>query len=738
MGWFDEQIKQRMEMDEDDMRSAFENLASVVSDEPLFGASPGVDRRRLQVLMDELLRYYREKSVDLPETVTDVDQAVAQVLRVSSMTQRKVSLTGAWYRNASGAMLGRLKSGEPVVLFPRGFTYGYRDPSTGAVVKLNRKTAAALQTGALVFYKPLPLKRLGVRDLGAYILKTMKASDILFMALATLAVTLIGLLVPYANTIIFSNVIASGDMTALSMVVTLLVGVSISTTMIGIVKMLLLRRVESRSEIAVSAATVARLLALPASFFKGYTPGELANRVENVSTLCDALVDAVLSVGLTALFSLLYFVQIFQYAPALLLPAVVIILATLAFACVTLVAGLHNSRQRMAAEAKVSGLVFSLFSGVQKIKLAGAEKRAFAKWANAYTGAAKLQFDLPLPLKFNSVTSALLPMIGSIILYYSAVQARVPVADYMSFNASYAMVSVAVLSLSSVALDFAKIRTMMELAEPVLRTLPEQAGQKASPGRVSGAIELNNVSFRYDEHMPLILDNVTVTITPGQYVAIVGKTGCGKTTLLKLLLGFEKPQQGAIYYDGQDLDKLDVRQLRRYIGVVMQDGRLFTGSIYDNIVVSAPWLTVDDAWQAAEIAGIADDIRAMPMGMNTLLSESGGGISGGQRQRLMIARAIAPKPKILMLDEATSALDNITQKHISQLLGDLKSTRIVIAHRLSTIRQCDRIIMIEGGHIAEEGTFDEMMARNGAFADLFRRQQLNIDGAKEDTECKPK
>ena len=734
MGWFDEQIKQRIEMDEDGMRTAFADLASTVSDRPLFGDSPGMNRRRLQVLMDEILAHCGVTRVELPEEIEDVDKAVTHVLRASSMMRRMVSLTGAWYRDASGAMLGTLKSGEPVALLPRGLSgYAYRDPATGALVRLNKRIAASLQEQASVFYKPLPLKRLGIRDLGGYILRTLSISDAVSMALTTLIATLIGLLTPYANTIIFSNVVGSGDINALTMVITLLVGVSLSTTLIGIVKTLLLRRVQSRSEIAVSSATVSRMLALPASFFKGFSSGELASRIENVSSLCSALVDAVLSTGLSSLFSLIYIGQIFHYAPALTLPAVGIILATLLMSCWSLVVGLRNARLRMASEAKVSGLVFSLFSGVQKIKLAGAEKRAFAKWAHAYAGAAKLQFDPPLLIKLNTVVSVLLPMIGTILLYHSAIRAQVPVADYMAFNASYAMVSGAILSLSAVALTTAKIRPMMEMAEPVLSALPEQAGEKNAPSHVGGAIELSHVSFRYDEHMPLVLGNVSLKIKPGQYVGIVGKTGCGKTTILKLLLGFEKPQQGAVYYDGKDIEKLDVRQLRRHIGVVMQNGKLFNGTIYDNIVVSAPWLTLEEAWSAAETAGIADDIRAMPMGMSTLLSESGGGISGGQRQRLMIARAIAPKPKILMLDEATSALDNITQRQISQLLGELKSTRIVIAHRLSTIRKCDRIIMLENGRIVEEGTFDEMIARDGAFADLFRRQQLDSEmpGAKE-------
>jgi ABC-type bacteriocin/lantibiotic exporter with double-glycine peptidase domain len=215
-------------------------------------------------------------------------------------------------------------------------------------------------------------------------------------------------------------------------------------------------------------------------------------------------------------------------------------------------------------------------------------------------------------------------------------------------------------------------------------------------------------------------------INAGEYIAIVGTTGCGKSTLLRLMLGFEKPEKGAIYYDGRDISTLDLRSLRRKIGVVMQNGSLFQGDIFSNIVISAPHLSLADAWEAAETAGIADDIRAMPMGMQTIIAEGQGGISGGQKQRLMIARAVAPKPKILMFDEATSALDNKTQKQVSDALDHLKCTRIVIAHRLSTIKNCDRILVLDHGRIAEDGTYDELIAKNGIFADLVARQRLDV------------
>ena len=256
---------------------------------------------------------------------------------------------------------------------------------------------------------------------------------------------------------------------------------------------------------------------------------------------------------------------------------------------------------------------------------------------------------------------------------------------------------------------------------------PEVTEDKAAVTKVSGSIEMNHVSFRYDENTPWVLEDLSLKIHAGEYVAIVGRTGCGKSTLMRLLLGFEKPEKGAIYYDGKDIESLDLGSLRRRIGTVMQQSGLFQGDIYSNIVLTAPGLSIDEAWDAAEKAGIADDIRAMPMGMYTMVSEGGGGISGGQKQRLMIARAIAPKPKLLFFDEATSALDNKTQKQVSEALDAMGCTRVVIAHRLSTIRHCDRILVLDGGTIVEDGSYDALIEKGGFFADLVARQRVDAE-----------
>ena len=468
-----------------------------------------------------------------------------------------------------------------------------------------------------------------------------------------------------------------------------------------------------------------RVLSLPADFFKRYSAGELSNRMGYIGILASQLVSMALSTGLAGLFSLAYISQIALYAPSLTAPALIVTLLTLAVTAATVLLQMKVSRQQMEYAAKESGILHALITGIQKIRLSGSEQRAFARWGKAYADSAALNYNPPMLLRVSGVISMAISLVGTIVLYYTAVKNGVSVAEYYAFNSAYGMVSGAFLSMAGIAASAARIKPTLEMAKPILETKPEIDENRTMVTRLSGGIELNNVSFRYREDMPPVLDNVSLKIRPGQYVAVVGKTGCGKSTLMRILLGFETPQKGAVYYDGQDLKTLDLKSLRRRIGSVMQDSKLFMGDIFSNIVISAPWLTLDDAWEAAAVAGLDDDIRAMPMGMHTLISEGQGGISGGQRQRLLIARAVAPKPRILMFDEATSALDNVTQKQVSEALDRMKCTRIVIAHRLSTVRRCDRIIVLDGGHIIEDGTYEKLIERKGYFRELVARQQLN-------------
>lgn len=726
MGWFDEQIRQRKQNDDDVFADSFVNMAAAVLGSKVTGSlSDGSAAAKSAI--DEILKYYHVKSREVPDNIKDTNEQLEYLMRPYGIMRRTVRLEKGWYRDAVGAMLGVMKeSGRVVALIPARFSgYCYIDPDSGKKIKINRRNQRLFDSEAIAFYKPFPLKKIGLGSVAKYIAETLSAADFALIALATLALSLIGMLSPKLNNILFAAVLPSGSVRLLLSIAVFTVSVSVSSLLISATKEMITARINTKMSVSVQAAAMMRIMSLPADFFKGYGSGDLSSRAAHISSLCNMLVSAVLTTGLTSVFSLIYISQIFIYAPVLVVPAIAVILVTVAFSLISSFAQMRISKKQMELSAKESGMSYALISGIQKIKLAGAEKRAFARWGNLYAQNAKLTYNPPAFIKLNSVISLAISLIGNIVMYAAAVKSGVSVADYYAFGTAYGMVSGAFMSLAGMALTVAQIKPILETVQPFFNTVPEISEGKEVITRLSGGIELTNVSFRYNENMPLILDNMSLKIRPGQYVAIVGKTGCGKSTLMRLLLGFEKPQKGAVYYDGRDIERIDLKSLRRRIGVVMQNGKLFSGDIYSNIVISAPWLTQSDAWDAAEKAGIAEDIRRMPMGMNTIISEGSGGISGGQRQRLMIARAIAPKPKILMLDEATSALDNLTQKRVSESLDSLKCTRIVIAHRLSTIKQCDRILVLDGGKITEDGTYDELIAQNGVFAELVERQRLD-------------
>ncbi len=725
MGWFDEQIRQRIRADDENFKDAFASMAAVIMGRKALGAHLD-NRKKTQNAIGEILNYYRVKTVELPEELQTRNEQLEYLLRPSGVMSREVYLEGTWYKDAVGAFLGKLKNGDAVALLPRRSSgYTYFDYKDGKVVKLNRHTAERLEMEATCFYKPLPLKKLEIRDLLIYIAQSLSTTDYVLVGVATLVVTLLGMLAPKLNSIVFSDVIKSGNIRLFSAVTVMLAASVIAGRFIETVKNILLERLQTKTETAVQAAAMMRVLSLPADFFKDYTAGEISNRIQSVNSLCSMLGSAFLTTGLTSVFSIIYITQLFTYAPSLAVPAILITLMVLLLTLGSTFLQMRQSKRIMELDALESGLTYSLIAGVQKLKLSGSEKRAFSKWAALYRQKAEYIYNPPWFLKVNAVLSTGISLTGTIVLYYMAIQSGVSVADYFAFNVAYGMVSGAFLSLSEIALTAAKIKPMAEMIKPILEAVPEVAADKKVLTRITGSIELNNVSFRYNKNMPLIVDNLSLKIRPGQYVALVGKTGCGKSTLMRLMLGLELPQKGAIYYYGKDLTKVDLKSLRRRIGVVMQNGKLFAGDIFSNIVISAPWLTMEEAWEAAELAGIAEDIRNMPMGMYTMISEGSGGISGGQRQRLMIARAIAAKPRILLFDEATSALDNLTQKNVAESLSKLKCTRIVIAHRLSTIKACDRIIVLDGGKVIEDGSYDELVSNNGYFAELVERQQLD-------------
>lgn len=727
MGWFDEQIRLRKTKDNEIMERAMVDLA-----DSILGTNHGDDLKdekdRMRGAVSTIVGYLGGQipsDISFPD---NVGEQIALMCRPSGIMYRDVELDDKWYKECFGPLLvfGK-EDGSPYALLPNAFgVYAYYDEKKGKVCKINAKNSKLFINTAITFYKPFPSEKMSVKDLIKYSFSVLSIRDIVSPIVLIAIVSLLGLLVPKIYYFLTEYVLPMGSFNLLYSTLFFYLSLVVTLTLISAIRSIADIRITTKVGIYVEAAVMARILSLPTSFFKKYSSGDLANRMTRSRELCEYVINVIVNTSLTSIFSLLYITQMVNYGEKLVIPALIIIACIVTVLIVVTKMRRKISSMTMGLSVKNSGVAYAMISGILKIKLSGSEKRAFARWANGYSKQAKLEYNPPFLLKMNGVLITAISLIGTIWMYYLAIKAGMNAASYYAFEMAYGVVMAAFTSLSNSIFQIADLDSTTKILEPILTTAPENEKAGKVLTSVSGNIDINNLSFSYGENCPDIFENLSVKIKAGQYIAIVGKSGCGKSTLIRLLLGFEKPNRGAIYYDGKDLASLDKKSLRKCIGVVLQDGKLVNDDIFTNIVLSSPHLTLNDAWEAAQIAGIDEDIAAMPMGMGTMIAEGCGGISGGQKQRIMIARAIVAKPKILIFDEATSALDNRTQKRISEALDNMNCTRIVVAHRLSTIKNCDRIVMIDEGRIIEDGTYEELISRGGAFAQLVEKQRIDL------------
>lgn len=725
MGWFEEQVKQRKSLDEKTFEDSFMSLAGlgVAREKSLSEAE-----QKENFAIRQILAYYRHQAADIPLGINTLREKLAYALRPHDITFTQVELSAAYAdeESASPLLCFTKINRTPVVLLPKGGKgYYYLNYKTGKKTAVTEEVIARLDEDAYLFYRPLPNKKMTIKEYGRYIRSSIHPLSIVGLILVTLAASGVGLLVPYFTKLLTGQVATSGDLNQFASISAFLVASATGLLLMKAIQAYVNVRITAKIEKTVQRATMMRLLYLPASFFKKYNTGELTSRFSSVTSLVGILVNGVLVTLVAAVMSLAYLFQLVSFAPPLILPVVIILLVTAMFAVATAFVQRSYTRKVLELSSKESGVTYEMINGIQKIRLAGSEKRVFAKWSKVYSRMARARYKPPLIIRIGPAINLLIALLGNLAIYFIASRYKVSVGDYMAFTTSYAVLTTAFTSVSRVLTVILTIGPTYDMARPILETEPETDQGKKTVDAIKGDIELKDVCFRYSENGRWILDGINLHVKEGEYVAIVGKTGCGKSTLVRMLLGFETPSDGKILYDGVDIRDVDLSSLRHNIGTVMQNGTLFHADILSNIIISSPDLKEEDAWNAARTADIARDIKAMPMGMKTVISEGQGGISGGQKQRIMIARAIVHHPKVLIFDEATSALDNRTQKSISDSISKLNCTRIVIAHRLSTIRTADRIIMLEGGHIIEEGSYDELIAKEGKFAELVKRQRLD-------------
>lgn len=659
-----------------------------------------------------------------PEGKYSHTQQVERIAQASRVRIRKVVLQGEWWNKDSGPMVAFLEENKkPVVLVYQSNRYQLRDPLEKNTIPINAELAAQLEPFAFTFYRPLPARELNGWDLLRFGMRGAK-NDLWMMALMGLAGGLLSTITPIVIGILFDTTIPRGNRSELYVIGAFLLAAAFSSALFQITRSIALLRISSKLDSSIQAAIWDRVLALPAAFFRNYSAGDLSNRAMGIDLIRRTLSGAITLSLFTGIFSIFSFGLLFYYDVSLALIASLLVVFAFIVTSLSGYLQLRYQRRITNIQGNISSRVLQFINGISKFRIAGAENRAFSIWANEFAEQKRLAYRARMVENRLAAFNAIFPIVALMVIF-GVVANRdtnaLTTGTFLAFYIAFTQFLTASLDLSRTLVSALSVVPIYERAQPILQATPEADDAKSDPGELTGNIEVSNLSFRYRADGPLILRNISLSINRGEFVALVGASGCGKSTLMRLLLGFEKPESGAIFLDGQDLGELDLRAVRRQMGVVLQNSRLMSGDIYTNII-GASLLSIDDAWEAARQAGIEDDIKAMPMGMHTVISEGGSTLSGGQRQRILIARAIVNKPRIIFFDEATSALDNRTQATVSQSLENLDVTRIVIAHRLSTIQNADRIIVMDAGQIVQVGTYQELINQRGLFAQLAKRQ----------------
>ena len=668
--------------------------------------------------------------VEPPEEAMRTSSDLLRLIsHASGVRYRPVVFRKNWQEGSQSIFLAHLGGEEgtssPVALMPGARGYRYQRPDEPGSSALTPEIEARLEPSGYEFYSPIAPDRPALpRDMLTMAMQGAGGQWLLATAMA-LGVALLGLLTPVLTHFIIGSVVPSGEGGVLPQVGAALFLAATCAFVFSIVQNLAVSAISQRATRTVQASMWDRVLSLPAGFFRNFSSGDLAMRVLAVDSLQALVSGQVVSAILAAVFGTVNLALMFSYSLPLGLVGTFFVAATVAILWLGAGAMSRYATESLTAGREANGWLVQMLQGVMKIRLANAEKQFEARYfdiARTQSTAMARQTMIIGRLQgwFVFATSGAVSLFYLVLLLqWKGDSAPLTTAEFMAFTSAFGLTFAAVAGLSALISPIANAGPTFNLLQPLMDAIPETGGGRQDPGLLSGKIELRDVHFRYTPDGPFILKGLNVSIEPGTMVALVGPSGAGKSTITRLLLGFDVAERGQVFYDGRDLGDLDPTLVRSQMGVVVQEGRITRGSIIRNIL-GATSHDENLAWQAAESAALAEDIRKMPMGMQTMVDP--GNVSGGQAQRILLARSLVHHPSILILDEATSALDNASQKTVTEAMVALKATRIVIAHRLSTIRSADRIIVLEAGTVAESGTYEELMAKDGVFKALVNRQ----------------
>ena len=663
----------------------------------------------------------RSRPSDDPVTLTDVlDSSEVRARRVNFNSE------GSWWSGDSNALLAfRAEDGQPVALIPGMFgRYREVDPVSKRSVRVTAQRAGALQQEAWMFYRPLPSASVKPSDLLSIAVHG-SAMDLLRLVMAGVPGGLIKLLPAFALGFVANHVAGGGSAGAIYAVAVALALFGLLGALLHLLQGSALMRFEGRSSSRVEAAFWDRLMRLPSDILHRHPSGDLAMSAMSFQNFRDGLQGVVADSMLSLIFLLPVFGVIFFYDPTLGVIALVFSLASL---LVTIAIGLRQIApygRMMKAVRRVVGRLFQFVEGISKLRVENAEGSAFAIWAQDYREQKRAEIELDALDGHARAFATALPFLAGGVLLFSAAAVgdrNIPVGDFLVVYIVFIAFQSAIARLGE---SFGAVAAMLpayEQMRPLLTAVPEAAAEGEPVERLGGEVLFDRISFRYGTDGPLILDDVTIRARPGEFVAIAGESGAGKSTLFRLALGIDRPAAGAVYYDGRDLRHLNMKQLRRKVSSVPQSVRLHPQDIWDNIVTHHEAPTTEEVWRTTRAAEIEKEIKAMPMGLMTMVGTGGAVLSGGESQRVTIARSLLGNPRVMLLDEATNWLDNESQAKIMENLAVLTSTRIVIAHRLSTLKQADRIYVMQAGKVVQCGSFSELMEEDGVFRELVKRQ----------------